>query len=179
MTVIIALVAAHMITRAWDEARARSAEARQRVADRREEARQRRQEAREARAERLQTARRGGPSDPLWWVWAAGWTVAAAAAGTVAAVAGARDGARLGAQHGYRLGKERAAARAARKRREHDAYERGRAAAADAAGERRAADAVTVEPCPHCGALLPDPAACKIGRAACRDRGVLAVAAGS
>lgn len=160
MTVIIALILAHMVTRAWDEARARSAEARQRVADRREEARERRQAARAARSKRLQTARRGGPSDPLWWVWAAGWTAAATVSGVTAAVIGARDGARAGARQGYRIGKERAAARAARKRRERDAYERGRADAATAAGERQAEDAVTVEPCPHCGALLPDPAAC-------------------
>ncbi len=160
MTIIIALIVAHMVTRAWDESKARSAEARQRVADRREEARQRRQEARAARAERLETARRYGPSDPLWWLWAAGWAVAATASGTAAAVVGAREGARLGARQGYQIGQEKAAARAARKRREHDAYQRGRADAATAAGEREAEDAVPVEPCRHCGALLPNPAAC-------------------
>ncbi|MEV3927033.1 hypothetical protein [Actinomadura coerulea] len=160
MTIIIALIVAHIVTRAWDESKARSAEARQRVEDRREEARQRRLQARAARSKRLQTARRDGPSDPLWWLWAAAWTVAAAAAGTAAAVAGAREGAQLGARQGYQLGREKAAARAARKRAEHDAYERGRTAAAGDAGQRLADDAVTVEPCPRCGALLPDPAAC-------------------
>lgn len=160
MTIIIALIVAHMVTRAWDESKARSAEARQRVADRRDEARQRRKEARKARAARLDAARKYGPSDPLWWLWAAGWAVAATVRGTTAAVAGARDGARLGAREGYRLGQEKAAARAARRRREHDAYQKGRADGAAAAGQRQAEDAVTVEPCPHCGALLPDPAAC-------------------
>lgn len=171
MTIIIALIFAHMVTRAWDEARAQSAEARQRAADRREEARQRRQEARErrdearaARAERLDHARQYGPSDPLWWVWAAGWTVAATVSGAGAAAVGARDGARIGARQGYRIGKERAAARAARKRAEHDAYQRGRTDGATATGERQAEDAVTVEPCPICGALLPNPAACTCTR---------------
>ncbi|MGI5208961.1 hypothetical protein ACQEU6_46285 [Spirillospora sp. CA-108201] len=160
MTIIIALIVAHIVTRAWDESKARGAEARQRVADRRDEARQRRQEAREARAERLETARRYGPSDPLWWVWATGWAAAATVSAVGAGVVGARDGARLGARDGYRIGKEKAASRAARKRGEHDAYERGRAAGAEDAGERLADDAVTVEPCPRCGTLLPDPAAC-------------------
>lgn len=156
MDIIIALVVASMITRAIDEAKAKSSEARQRVADRREDARRRREKARAARSKRLETAHDAGPSDPLWWLWAAGWMVAAAASGTAAAAVGARDGARVGAREGYRIGKEKSAQRQARRRRERAAYDKGRA---DAAAEQEARW-VPLKPCPACGTLTADPASC-------------------
>lgn len=182
MEIIIAMVVATMVTRAIDESKARAAEARQRVAERREEARRRRQAARAARSDRLDTARDSGPSDPLWWVWATGWTVAATVSGTAAAVTGARDGARTGVAEGYRLGRERAWQRQARRRREKAAYNNGRHAgqaereaarpagggphdsapggAQDAPGGGAGPGEVPVEPCPRCGAYVADPGAC-------------------
>ncbi|RFU39108.1 hypothetical protein DZF91_24130, partial [Actinomadura logoneensis] len=95
MELIIAVVLATMISRAWEESRAQARtkweQARAAAAERRADAEERRSKAAAARNRR---ARRSGPSDPLWWVWATGWTAAAAVRGTVAAVQGARQGAR-------------------------------------------------------------------------------------
>lgn len=171
---IIAAVVAHVITKAWEESQTRAAarweSARTAAEERRTAAEARRQAKRKARNRRLRRASVSGPSDPIWWVMAGAWSVAALATGTVAAVAGAREGAAHGARVGYRIGQERAWARVARRRREKAAFRNGREAGREAGRDEaerahpewRPApeDEVAAEQCPHCSAYMATPETC-------------------
>ncbi|MCI2421542.1 hypothetical protein MOQ72_29315 [Saccharopolyspora sp. K220] len=96
---ILAMVIAALVTRAWEQSKRRSAAAW-------EQTRQRAEETWERRAERVRSARSTGPRDPLWWPYAAGWTVAAVGSAAAAGLHGLVSGAIAGARGGYRVGRE-------------------------------------------------------------------------
>src|SRR2546423_6837123 len=102
---IIAMIVSHVLTKAWEESKTQSAarwqEAQRAAAQRRAAWEDRRKTAAAARQRRVNAARKAGPSDPLWWLWAAGWLVAATARGGVAAVARAPESAPIGAPEGH------------------------------------------------------------------------------
>lgn len=183
---IIAIIASRIILDAWEEGRQRSRAAwedsRQATRERRAAFQERHQARRAARARRFGQARSNGPSDALWWPYAAGWLIAALGRGTAAAVVGAKEGAQTGAREGHRLGRERAFQRKMRQRREAAAYGNGQRAG-DEAGYDRAkrehpewrpdpdAGEVVTDPCPHCGVYSADPTTCRCRATARRAPG--------
>lgn len=96
---ILAMAIAALITRAWEQSKRRSRASWQ-------ETRQRASEHWQRRADRLRAASSKGPRDPLWWPYAAGWTVAAVGTATAAGLHGLGAGALAGARTGYRFGRE-------------------------------------------------------------------------
>ncbi|MFC7342054.1 hypothetical protein [Saccharopolyspora griseoalba] len=96
---ILAMALAALITRAWEQAKSRSKDAWR-------ETRHRAAESWQRKADRVRSAGSKGPRDPLWWPYAAGWTLAAVGAGAVAGVHGLVAGAVTGARAGYVLGRE-------------------------------------------------------------------------
>jgi hypothetical protein len=110
MLVIIAMVLAAAITRAYDRGKHRSQavydEYSQRARERAAAREKARQDAAEAWEQRLNAAHAAGPRAPLWWAHAAGWVIAGIAAALVAGVAGAAVGAIEGARSGYAVGRE-------------------------------------------------------------------------
>ncbi len=107
---VIAMVLAAGVTHAWQTGTRRCqaawTDARRRAEERgatRERARQHRVRARRSR---FATARSTGPRDPLWWIYAAGWLIAATASATGAGLVGLYTGARAGSRAGYRIGRE-------------------------------------------------------------------------
>ena len=155
---ILAMVAASVLTHAWDRSTYRCREAWRVARAQREQARARRTAA---RAERLRAAKTRGPRDVLWWPYAAGWVLAGIVRAGVAGVAGAREGGPVGAREGRRFA-HTAAQRGWSARRAWREYHRRRGQRptspdeapqpGEAAGSTRGhRDDLVAQPCPACG----------------------------
>lgn len=174
---ILAMILAAVITRAWEQSKRRSAaawaQAQQRAQQRQADRERARRARTQARARRYRAARAKGPRDPLWWAYAAGWIAAGAVRAGYAGIQGAREGAAAGAREGHRLGRE-AAHRGWGYRQSWAEYRhrRARASADTIGGEPGDAgheDSETVmELCPACGIytsaarLVDDPEAGRV-----------------